>query len=103
MSASAHALWTIGHSNLEVQEFVRNLQHHRIQAVADVRSWPRSRYAPWFDQDALSHTLKEEGIQYVWMGPELGGRPDDPGLYLPDGRVRYDLVATTELFRTGIR
>ncbi|MEA2440134.1 MAG: hypothetical protein QOH76_1558 [Thermoleophilaceae bacterium] len=103
MSASAPTLWTIGHSNTEVRDLVRDLQAHGIQAVADVRSWPRSRYAPWFDQEALSQTLKDAGIQYVWMGPELGGRPDDPALYQPDGKVRYDLVAETELFRDGVR
>ena len=103
MSGSTSALWTIGHSNTEAQDLVRNLQAHGIEAVADVRSWPRSRYAPWFDQEALDRTFEEAGIQYVWMGPELGGRPDESGLYLSDGRVRYDLVSQTELFRDGLR
>jgi uncharacterized protein (DUF488 family) len=103
MSVSAPILWTIGHSNTEVQDLVCNLQANDIQVVADVRSWPRSRYAPWFDQEALGQTLKDSGIQYVWMGPELGGRPDDPASYMPDGKVRYDLIAETEVFRDGIR
>jgi uncharacterized protein (DUF488 family) len=102
MSDSAPTLWTIGHSNMEIGELVSNLHRHRIGAVADVRSWPRSRHAPWFDQESLAQTLRSAEISYVWMGPELGGRPDDPTLHLPDGRVRYDHVAATESFQEGL-
>lgn len=87
---------------MEVGEFAANLQQHDIDAVADVRSWPRSRHAPWFDQERLALTLRTAGISYVWMGADLGGRPDDPNLYLPDGRVRYDLVAATDSFQEGV-
>lgn len=102
MSDSAPTLWTIGHSDMEIGELVSNLHRHRVGAVADVRSWPRSRHAPWFDQESLAQTLRSAEISYVWMGPELGGRPDDPTLYLPDGRVRYDHVAATESFQEGL-
>src|SRR3954447_19191975 len=103
MPSDGLALWTIGHSNTEVDEFVSNLREHDIDAVADVRSWPRSRHAPWFDQDAIRDTLTTAGVQYVWLGAELGGRPADPSLYTSDGRVRYDLVAATEQFKDGLR
>jgi uncharacterized protein (DUF488 family) len=95
-------LWTIGHSNLPINTFIENLQRNRIEAVADVRSWPHSRYAPWFDQEALSVDLTNAGITYGWFGQHLGGRPADDDLYLPDGRVRYDEVASTPLFREGL-
>jgi uncharacterized protein (DUF488 family) len=88
---------------MEIGEFVSNLQRHGIEAVADVRSWPRSRHASWFDQGPIAQALRAAAISYVWMGPGLGGRPDDPALYLPDGRVRYDRVAATERFQEGIR
>jgi uncharacterized protein (DUF488 family) len=87
---------------MEIGEFISNLQRHTIEAVADVRSWPRSRHAPWFDREPLAETLRAGGISYVWMGPDLGGRPDEPALYLPDGRVRYDEVAATEAFKDGL-
>jgi uncharacterized protein (DUF488 family) len=103
MSDSPPAIWTIGHSNMEIGELVANLQRHAIEALADVRSWPRSRHAPWFDREPLAETLRAAGISYVWMGPDLGGRPDEPALYLPDGRVRYDRVAATESFKDGLR
>lgn len=103
MPSDGLILWTIGHSNTGVEEFVSNLRTHSIDAVADVRSWPRSRHAPWFDREELKDTLKAAGMQHVWMGAQLGGRPEDPSLYTSDGRVRYDLVAATEQFNDGLR
>lgn len=103
MPSDGLTLWTIGHSNTEAGEFVSNLRRHRIDAVADVRSWPRSGHAPWFDHEVIKETLNNAGLQYVWMGPQLGGRPKDAGLYARDGRVRYDLVAATESFNNGLR
>ncbi len=103
MPSDGLVLWTIGHSNTEGDELVSNLLEHRIDAVADVRSWPRSRHAPWFDQDALNDTLRTASVQYVWLGDGLGGRPEDASLYTSDGRVRYDLVAATKQFNDGLR
>ena len=52
---------------------------------------------------ALSEALEEAGIDYVFLGGELGGRPADRSCYDADGRVRYDLLAKTDLFDDGIR
>lgn len=88
---------------MEAEELVNNLFRHKIEVVADVRSWPRSRHAPWFDRYALACSLQAAGIQYVWLGSELGGRPEKAELYLPDGRVCYDRLADTSAFRAGLR
>lgn len=92
---------TIGHSNHPVAAFVELLRAHGVDAVADVRTSPWSRYQPDFNKDALGAALKAAGIAYVFLGRELGGRPEDPACYV-DGRVRYDLVARTETFREGM-
>ena len=81
---------TIGHSNHPVAAFVELLRAHGVDAVADVRTSPWSRYQPDFNKDALGAALKAAGIAYVFLGRELGGRPEDPACYV-DGRVRYDL------------
>jgi uncharacterized protein (DUF488 family) len=94
---------TIGHSNHPIQAFLNLLQRHAITAVADVRSTPYSRFNPQFRREKLQASLAEAGIQYVFLGAELGARSPDPACYDADGRVSYSRLARTELFRSGIQ
>ena len=96
-----HPIFTIGHSNHSLEDFLALLSRHRIGAVADVRSVPWSRFNPQFNRNALKDALGRRGVHYVYLGRELGGRPQDPACY-EDGRVRYALVARTAGFRDGI-
>ena len=96
-------LYTIGHSNHELDHFVALLNQHQIQVLADVRSAPWSRYTPYFNAESLKHSLPRHGVQYLFMGDQLGGRPDGPDLYDDAGFVLYGRVAETEMFRTGIK
>jgi uncharacterized protein (DUF488 family) len=93
---------TIGHSNHPIDRFLGLLQPHGITAVADVRSTPYSRFNPQFRREKLQAALAEAGIQYVFLGDELGARSQDPTCYDPDGRVSYARLAKTDLFRRGI-
>src|SRR5262249_48596390 len=93
---------TIGHSNHPIQDFLDLLRRHGITAVADVRSTPYSRFNPQFRRAKLQASLAEVGIQYVFLGAELGARSQDPSCYDADGRVSYARLAKTELFRSGI-
>jgi uncharacterized protein (DUF488 family) len=63
---------TIGHSTRAIEEFISLLQAHAVSRVADVRTVPRSRHNPQFDQDSLLNSLKKAGLGYVHM-PGLGG------------------------------
>ena len=71
-----HPIFTIGHSNHSLEDFLALLSKHRVTAVADVRSAPWSRFNAHFNRNALSAALKARGIHYVYLGRELGGRPD---------------------------
>ena len=93
---------TIGHSNHPIDRFLGLLQPHGITAVADVRSTPYSRFNPQFRREKLQAALAGAGIQYVFLGEELGARSRDPTCYDPDGRVSYARLAKTDLFRRGI-
>ena len=95
-------LYTIGHSNHPIERFLGLLQPHGITAVADVRSTPYSRFNPQFRREKLQAALLEVGIQYVFLGQELGARSQDPACYDAEGRVSYAKLARTELFRKGI-
>lgn len=95
-------LFTIGHSNHALEHLLGLLGDHQVEAIGDVRSWPASRHTPWFDRGPLRDHLRRAGMKYVFLGRELGGRPDNPDLYTDDGRVRYDRVAATESFAEGL-
>jgi hypothetical protein len=56
---------------------------------------------PQFNRESLVRSLKDAGISYVFLGKELGARPDDRSCYV-DGRVSYERLAHTELFGKGI-
>src|SRR5690606_31468697 len=43
-----------------------------------------------------------DGIPYVFLGAELGGRPDGREFYDPDGQVNYDRRAQTPDFLEGL-
>jgi len=94
-------VFTIGHSNHSSERFVELLQGAGITAVADVRSIPHSRRWPHFSRAQIERWLADAGIAYVFLGTELGGRPDDPVL-LREGRPDYDLMAATPSFRAGL-
>ena len=94
---------TIGHSNHSMDALLALLKQHGVTAVADVRSAPYSRYTPQFNHDALRDALEAGGIEYVYLGGELGGRPADRSCYDEEGRVLYERVAETDAFDDGIR
>jgi len=94
-------VFTIGHSTHAQERFIDLLHQHGITALCDVRSSPFSRVNRQFNRDELKRVLQELGIQYVFLGRELGARSEDPACY-EGGRVQYDRLARTELFQQGL-
>lgn len=100
--SESKGIYTIGHSVHGLIRFIDLLKQYHIEAVADVRSMPYSRWQPHFNREDLSNALKGQGIFYVFLGRELGARTDDPTCY-ENGRVQYRRLARTKLFRSGIQ
>jgi uncharacterized protein (DUF488 family) len=94
-------IYTIGHSNHTTTNFLEMLATHFVDAVADVRSQPYSKFSPHFGQGLLRADLKKQGIAYVFLGKELGARSTDPSCYV-NGKVQYQLLAQTDLYKQGI-
>lgn len=67
-----NTVYTIGHSTHPIDEFVSLLKNYQIELVADIRSIPRSRHNPQFNEETLKKTLEAEGIKYVRL-TKLGG------------------------------
>ncbi len=70
---------TVGHSTRTLEDFTRLLQAHAVRTVVDVRTVPRSRHVPQFNQETLPANLAAADIGYIHL-PGLGGlrhpRPD---------------------------
>ncbi len=95
-------MFTIGHSNHAAEKLAGLLKGHGIEVVADIRSHPYSGHAPHFNARALEVTLSADGIGYLFLGGELGGRPEGEEFYDAEGRVDYALVERSRPFLDGI-
>src|SRR5579859_1745870 len=100
MTGPPKHLLTIGHSNHEWPQFLALLQRHTVSAVADVRSQPTSWLAH-FEGTALAGSLRGAGIEYVFLGRELGARRNEPECY--DGaRADYERITQLPAFQRGL-
>ena len=93
---------TIGHSTHDLEAFVKLLKRHDVAKLGDVRSTPYSRYNPQFNREPLANGLAAFGLEYVYLGAELGGRSDDPSCF-ENGRIRYDRLSATHGFQQGLK
>ena len=98
---SFHPLYTIGHSNLELGTFLSILQEREISLLVDVRSRPRSFHHPQFTQPEFEQAVRQAGVNYLFLGEELGGRPEDPRAYRPNGVVDYRAWRRSRAIRDG--
>jgi len=85
-------VWTIGHSNRSVEKFLELLEEHKIRTLIDIRSFPTSK-VEHFKREKMEQWLPEHGVEYVWLGKELGG-------YRRGG---YQAHMKTRLFRDGVK
>ncbi len=95
-------VYTIGHSAHTYRELEGLLIGNGIDVVVDTRSAPYSRYAPQFDRELLQKSLAQTGIKYMFLGRELGGRPENPAYYDSRGRVLYGRMKSDPAFASGI-
>lgn len=65
-------IFTVGHSNRSVDEFLGLLRRSGIRQLADVRRWPVSRRHPHFERETLEYILDVSWVAYRHF-EELGG------------------------------
>ena len=94
-------LFTIGHSNHTLEQFLELLMEYRISAIVDVRSSPYSQYLPHFNKELLENTLKNANIDYMFLGRELGAQRSEDSCYI-DGQAKYKLIAQLPIFTRGL-
>jgi uncharacterized protein (DUF488 family) len=66
-------VFTVGHSNRTLEDFLALLAAFGIERVIDVRHFPHSRHNPHFNRETLAETLAAAGIGYTHI-EALGGR-----------------------------
>jgi uncharacterized protein (DUF488 family) len=96
-----NALFTVGHSNHSLEDFIALLKLHDVTAIGDVRSQPVSAYTPHFSREPLAAALAQHAIAYVFLGGYLGGRSSNKACY-QNGRLQYSRVMQEPSFATGI-
>jgi hypothetical protein len=84
-------IFTLGHSTLPIEAFLALLQAYGIERLVDIRTIPRSRHNPQFNDTALASSLKARHLQYVHL-KALGGlrrpRKDSPNTGWRNGGFR---------------
>ncbi len=105
VQASANGLkplFTVGHSVLAFEQFAVLLNDHGVELLVDVRSTPQSARMPHFSIPAFEKLLENENVDYLFLGDELGGRPDDADAYRSDGLVDYRARRKSYAFQAGL-
>lgn len=99
-------IFTIGHSTRPIDEFIHLLGQNGVTRLIDIRTVPRSRHNPQYEQTALEKSLPQAGIQYIYM-KDLGGlRPKvqnskNLGWHNQSFRNYADYMQTTEFTKAA--
>ncbi|MCB2055514.1 MAG: DUF488 domain-containing protein [Geminicoccaceae bacterium] len=78
--SAATGFCSVGHSNRTIDSFTGILRAAGVTLVVDVRSFPRSRSNPVFNEDVLPGHLARCDIGYRHMGALGGRRPRQEGI-----------------------
>ena len=101
MEQNNKIIHTIGYAAHTIESFIAALEKFNITAVADVRSQPYSKFKPEFNRENLIKVLKNNRIEYVFLGDNIGARIKAPECY-KSGQVDYELISKHPLFQDGI-
>ncbi len=66
-------IYTIGHSNRTLEDFISILKSFNIELLVDIRMFPGSKKYPHFNKPELERSLAKENIRYLHL-IDLGGR-----------------------------
>jgi uncharacterized protein (DUF488 family) len=84
-------IFTLGTDRRSEEDFIEILLAYNIQSLIDVRSFPTSKIQT-FRKGTLENLLRREGIEYHFLGTELGG-------FRKGGYISYII---TDDFSSGI-
>lgn len=102
-------VYTVGHSTRSIDAFAELLRAGQVELVVDIRTVPRSRTNPQFNQDVLGEALAPHGIGYTRI-EALGGlrkrsrevAPEVNGFWVNRSFHNYADHALSAEFRLGL-
>jgi uncharacterized protein (DUF488 family) len=78
--SSEPPIFTVGHSTRSIPQFTELLQRGQVSLVVDVRTVPRSRRNPQFNEDVLGSELGEYQVGYTRIAALGGLRARSPDI-----------------------
>jgi len=97
-------VFSIGHGNKTIDEFIAELHSYEIGFLIDIRSKPYSKFCQHFSKHPLKEFVEKENIKYGYMGYELGGLPThDSTCFTYDGKVDYHKLKEKDYFKKGLQ
>lgn len=95
-------IYTVGHSTHQLDYFLELLREYSVNCLLDVRSVAASAYNPQYNQEPLKIFLNSNGITYLHFAEEFGARHNDPELLDDEGKVDFEKVRKSWLFKNGV-
>lgn len=96
-------IYTIGHSNYEIEKLIDMLKFYNINCVVDIRGTPYSKYNTQFDKEAIKYTLTRLGFIYIYMARELAAKRINKQSYNSEGYSDFEKVIYEDDFISGIQ
>lgn len=95
--------YTIGHSTRKLEEFINTIKRYGIDCVMDIRSTPYStnKYSNMYNRENIEREIKQAGINYIYMGEELGEKGKEEILN-NNNKTIFDNIVDSEPFKKGI-
>lgn len=95
-------IYTIGHSNYEIEKLINMLKFYNINCVVDIRGIPYSKYNIQYNKESIAETLKEAGFIYIYMAKEFAANRENKLSYNNEGYCDFEQVITEKEFLNGI-
>ena len=95
-------VFTIGHSNYEVEKLIDMLRYYNINCVVDIRGTPYSKYNIQYNKETIRNTLIKEGFIYIYMAKEFAAKRENKESYNREGYSDFEKVIYEDDFKSGI-
>jgi uncharacterized protein (DUF488 family) len=99
---SSPTVYTLGHAQGGFDEFTGVLGAREITLAVDIRSKPWLKWAKQFNKEEMEARLPSAGIEYLWLGKHLGGRPGGDQFYDAEEHALYQPISEEPWFLKAI-